>query len=256
MLCPNCGVENRDDANFCKNCATSLKKEDFKETQDNSKNEELKSDGDSNNKIKKNLDSKNVSNSSNVDSSSVRANNNVVSSSIQKNPKKNNNTLIICITAIICVVIIAGALIYLNPDILSQSDNTQINESVQVSNSNEAVNTEKTVNNIDSVSIGFCDFYTGSSSSDKSYCSANIGTQHYGETYQISVLYSREGSNLNDGSLVKKTVDDEGFLHVSSSNAFSYYPDKAIVTIYDMDNNVLDEETYYLDPVSGSQSYS
>jgi len=255
MLCPNCGVENKDDANFCKNCATSLKKDDFKETQENSKIEELKSDRDSDNKIKKNIASNNVSNTKKVDSSSIKANNSVDSSSIQKNTKKNN-TLIICITAIICVLIIAGALIYLNPDILSQSDNTQINESAQVSNSNDAVTTEKAVNTVDSVSIGFCDFYTGSTASDKSYCSANIGTQHYGETYQISVLYSREGSNLNDGSLVKKTVDDEGFLHVSSSNAFSYYPDKAIVTIYDMDNNVLDEETYYLDPVSGSQSYS
>jgi len=255
MLCPNCGVENKDDANFCKNCATSLKKDDFKETQENSKIEELKSDRDSDNKIKKNIASNNVSNTKKVDSSSIKANNSVYSSSIQKNTKKNN-TLIICITAIICVLIIAGALIYLNPDILSQSDNTQINESAQVSNSNDAVTTEKAVNTVDSVSIGFCDFYTGSTASDKSYCSANIGTQHYGETYQISVLYSREGSNLNDGSLVKKTVDDEGFLHVSSSNAFSYYPDKAIVTIYDMDNNVLDEETYYLDPVSGSQSYS
>ena len=256
MLCPNCGVENRDDANFCKNCATSLKKEDFKDTQDKSKVDELKSDVETNNKINKDVSSKDFSNIKKGDSKYIKANNDVVSSSIQKSPKKNNNTLLICITAIICVIIIAGALIYLNPDILSQSDNTQINESSQVSNSNDVVNTEKTVDNAASVSIGFCDFYTGSSSSDKSYCSANIGTEHYGETYQISVLYSREGSNLNDGNLVKKTVDNEGFLHVSSSNAFSYYPDKAIVTIYDMDNNVLDEETYYLDPVSGSQSYS
>ena len=243
MICPNCGVENNDNANFCKNCASPLKESTGIIQKDPKM--ELKSSSAADKKINKPTDPIEVSKISKVDSNTSK-----------ENAKKNNNTLIICITAIICVFIIAGALVYLNPDILSQSDNTQINESAQVSNSNEAVTTEKTVNNVDSVSIGFCDFYTGSTASDKSYCSANIGTQHYGETYQISVLYSREGSNLNDGNLVKKTVDDEGFLHVSSSNAFSYYPDKAIVTIYDMDNNVLDEETYYLDPVSGSQSYS
>ena len=242
MLCPNCGVENKDDANFCKNCAAPLKKEDFKETLDKSKKEELISDNDDSNIIKKDISSKNVSNINNVNSSHI-----------QKNPKKNNNTLIICITAIICVAVIAGALIYLNPDILSNSGNTQVNETTSQASNSGSVGSSDSAK---SVSIQFSDFFTGSSSSDKTYCSANIGAHHYGEKYQISVLYSRDGSNLNDGSLVKKTVDEEGFLHVSSSNAFSYYPDKAIVTIYDMNENVLDEKTYYLDPVSGQQSYN
>lgn len=246
MICPNCGVENRDDANFCKNCASSLKKETSEKIQKDLGKTELKSSNGVNNKNNKPATSNEVSKVTKVDS-------NVGSGTT----KRNNNTLIICLTIIACAVIIAGALIYSNPAILSQSDNTQVNESSsQVSNSTNAVTSEKTDYDENSVSIGFSDFYTGSSSSDKSYCSANIGTEHYGEKYQISVLYSRDGSNLNDGNLVKKTVDDEGFLHVSSSNAFSYYPDKAIVTIYDMDDNVLDQKTYYLDPVSGSQSYS
>ena len=229
MKCPECGSENKDGAVFCKICGTSL--------------------------TVKTSPAPNKSNSDSIESSkNIKSENQSVKNNNSK-PKSNSNknTLIICITAILCVAIVAGALIYLNPDILSNSDNTQLNETTSQASNSGSVGSFDSSN---SVSIQFSDFYTGSSASDKTYCSANIGAQHYGETYQISVLYSREGSNLNDGSLVKKTVDNEGFLHVSSSNAFSYYPDKAIVTIYDMNENVLDEETYYLDPVSGQQSYN
>ncbi len=268
MICPKCGVENSDDASFCKNCATSLKKDDIEEIKDDSDMVELNSESENNNvniskgsnQISKHSDV-NISKGSNqiskhsdvsISKTSNQISKHSDSGSSNSNPKKNN-TLIICLTVIICVAIVVGALIYLNPTILSNSDNNGLNDSSsQVSNTDDTESSDS----VNSVAIRYCDFYTGSSSSDKSYCSANIGTEHYGENYQISVLYSSNGSNLNDGNLVGKTVDDEGFLHISSSNAFLYYPDKAIVTVYDMDDNVLDQKTYYLNPVSGSQSYS
>ena len=226
LKCPECGSENKEGAVFCKICGTSL--------------------------VVKASPSPSESKTDSIESREIiKSDNKPVKDNISdSNSKGSKNTLIICITAILCVAIIAGALIYLNPDMLSNSSTTSSDGAIS---SSDSVSSSDKAN---SVSIGFCDFYTGSSASDKSYCSANIGTEHYGEKYQISVLYSRDGSNLNDGNLVKKTVDDEGFLHVSSSIAFSKYPDKAIVTVYDMNDNVLDEKTYYLDAVSGSQSYS
>ena len=68
---------------------------------------------------------------------------------------------------------------------------------------------------------------TGSAESDKTYCHVNVGSGYAGENVKISVLYSRDGTNLNKGNIVPKTVDSDGYVSVSSSEAFKKYPDEA-----------------------------
>ena len=96
---------------------------------------------------------------------------------------------------------------------------------------------------------------TGSSLSDKTQCSVYVGSEYAGENVKISVLYSRDGSNLNQGKIVPKTVTSDGYVSVPSADAFKKYPDNAIITIYDSNGNTLDTETVNLSPSSGSQYF-
>lgn len=215
MICSKCGTANKDSAKFCKNCGSPLGPRTIEKT---------------------NLVSDNSSSAGD-----------------------NKKLILICGTIIICIIIIAAAIILSSNNSARDSDsdaynNVNSDNAVSESSSNDGSSSSvsKTSSNI---YINHCDFYTGSSATDKSYCSANIGTEHYGEKYKISVLYSDDGENLNDGATATKTVDEEGFLHIYTSNAFSVYPDKAIVTIYDAKGNFLTEETYYLEETSGQQRF-
>lgn len=170
----------------------------------------------------------------------------------------NKKLILICGTIIVCIIIIAAAFVMIsnNNNVASDSNSNSNTDTLSSDSSNSNAKTISSDSSQSSdISIKFCDFYTGSSSTDKSYCSANIGTEHYGEKYKISVLYSDNGENLNDGATATKTVDEDGFLHIYTSNAFSVYPDKAIVTIYDAKGKFLTEETYYLEETSGQQKF-
>ena len=96
---------------------------------------------------------------------------------------------------------------------------------------------------------------TGSAKSDKTYCHVNVGSGYAGENVKISVLYSRDGTNLNKGNIVPKTVDSDGYVSVASAEAFKKYPDEAFITIYDSDGSTIDTKTVYLDPTSGTQYF-
>lgn len=225
MICPECGTANADTAKFCKGCGSSLKSNRPMETTyvpPNNSN----SDGD------------------------------------------NKKLVLICATIIICIAIIAATFIMIsdNNNVSDGYNNVQSdsNDNVVSDDSSNDVASQSSSNDVASsavsqsspdISIKYCDFYTGSSLSDKSYCSANIGTEHYGETYKIGVSYYNGGSKLNDGATATKKVDEEGFLHIYTSNAFDYYPDKATVDIYDANGNFLTEKTYYLEQTSGQQKF-
>lgn len=217
MICSECGTVNNDSAKFCKQCGSALNSQKTIEKTD----------------------------------------------FLDNSPKSSNNkTLIICITAILCVAILAIGFVMISgdsSDSTTNSDSVNVgavsNEENSVSNGGSSVAKEDSYQESSNIFIKHCDFYTGSSSSDKSYCSANIGPEHYGEEYKISVLYSSAGSNLNDGKSVSKKVDEEGFLHISTSNAFDYYPDTAHVTIYNTNGDILTEKTYYLETHSGQQQF-
>ena len=98
-------------------------------------------------------------------------------------------------------------------------------------------------------------FSTGSSPSDKTYCTVYVGSEHAGEKVKISVLYSNGGYALNQGKVVSKTVSSDGYVKVASASAFDRYPDDAYITLYDNDGNVVDTQEVYLNENSGKQTF-
>ena len=98
-------------------------------------------------------------------------------------------------------------------------------------------------------------FSTGSGSSDKTYAKINVGSEHAGESVIIQIYYSRDGSTLNNGNMVPKTVTSDGYIEVASAEPYSKYPDFAEINLYDSSNNLMDSVTVNLSPESGTQSF-
>ena len=239
VFCPNCGLENNDSAKFCKNCGTSLKasspiKDDYVAT-------------------------------GNDPTARVNNSNSSYSNSNNSSKSDNKNLIIICLTIIICAILIAGALVFFSSnnsgdDSDALSDSASLNGSNMADNTiNESTETEPVQNSpkttTSNMQILSGSFSTGSSKSDKTYCSIYVGEQHAGETVQISVLYSRDGAELNQGKIVSKTVDGSGNINVPSASAFKKYPDNAFITIYDGSGKILDTQEVYLSPSSGTQTF-
>lgn len=97
---------------------------------------------------------------------------------------------------------------------------------------------------------------TGSALEDKTYADIYVGSRYSGENVIIQIYYSRDGSLLNHGNMVPKTVDNGGYIHVASADSYRYYPDKAEINLYDSNENLLDSVTVYLDITSGTQTFS
>ena len=166
---------------------------------------------------------------------------------------ESKNLIIICLTVVICAILIAGGLVLMS----NNHNDTNDNLDSSVSLANNSVNQTDVVedNTASKIEILSGSFSTGSSKSDKTYCSVYVGEQYAGENVKISVLYSRDGSTLNQGNIVPKTVDSLGYVSVPSANAFKFYPDNAVITLYDSDGNVLDTQEVYLTPDSGTQTF-
>lgn len=233
VFCPSCGFENKNSAKFCKNCGTPLMTD---------------------RPIKDNYVATGTDPTVRVDNSnSNNSNGNSNSGS------DNKNLIIICLTVVICAILIAGALVLFsnnnsndNSDILSDSASLNGTNSIDV---NESTDVEPVKTAQSDMQILSGSFSTGSGKSDKTYCSVYVGEEYAGESVKISVLYSRDGSTLNQGNIVPKTVDSSGYVSVPSANAFKYYPDDAYITLYDSDGNVLDTQEVYLSPQSGKQTF-
>ena len=167
------------------------------------------------------------------------------------NVKKDNKSLyiIIALVAIICALGVVGAVVYMNSN--GQTDanagNIDSNVSTNTASTGSSANTGLTI-------LGGS-FSTGSHLSDKTYCTVNVGSEHAGETVGISVLYSRDGSNLNEGNIVTKTVGSDGTVKVASAYGFDYYPDYAIITLYYSDGSVACTQEVSMNPTSGTQSF-
>ena len=96
---------------------------------------------------------------------------------------------------------------------------------------------------------------TGSGLSDKTEASIYVGDEFAGQDVIIQIYYSRDGSLLNNGNMVPKTVTSTGYIDVSSADSYKYYPDNAEINLYDSNNNLLDSKTVDLSPTSGSQYF-
>ena len=170
-FCPNCGIENDDNAKFCKKCGSSF-----------------------DNQVKE--DSKIVRNDSN---------------SVKNDSKKN--IVIIALVSIICIAFVLGTVLYLNGGLFNQKEPMHIVNST---------------------------FSTDHTLSAKTICTINVGSNHSNENVTVDILYSRDGSNLNDGDRTRKTVGSDGSFVCESKDAFKKYPDRAIITLYDDEGKVLD----------------
>ena len=231
VFCPNCGAENADSAKFCKQCGHALS---------------------ANRPIKDNYVSTGID-------PSARANDNDYSSQASNNSNSksdNKNLIIICLTIVICAILIAGALVMFsnnNADDNASTDILSDSASLNASEVNED-NSVETQTQDSTLEILGGSFSTGSSASDKTYCTVYVGSEHAGEKVKISVLYSNDGYALNQGKIVSKTVSSDGYVKVASANPLDYYPDDAYITLYDNDGNIVDTQEVYLSTSSGKQT--
>ena len=225
MNCPNCNAENNDSAKFCKKCGTPLTKK-------------------------------------------VMNHETVINSMNKEKEISDNTTKYIIVALIIIAIALAGVFAYMGLNNHSDDSNqAQTNNNNQVSSVNNATQcpteskpaqttqVSSSPSTTSSMDIRGGSFSTGSSLSDKTYASIYVGPEHSGENVKIQIKYSRDGSSLNKGNMVPKTVDSSGYINVRSADAYKYYPDFAEINIFDTSGNLLDTQSVYLTPDSGTQSF-
>ena len=98
-------------------------------------------------------------------------------------------------------------------------------------------------------------FYTDGGSDDLTYASIDVGSEYSGDDVIIQIFYSRDGSDLNKGNMVPKTVNSKGFINVKSADPYKYFPDNAKIKIYDTNKKLLDSMEVKLSPNKGIQTF-
>lgn len=98
-------------------------------------------------------------------------------------------------------------------------------------------------------------FYTDGGLDDLTYASIDVGSEYSGDDVVIQIFYSRNGSDLNDGNMVPKTVNSKGFINVKSADSYKYFPDHAEIKIYDSNKKLLDSMEVKLSPSKGIQTF-
>lgn len=226
MRCSNCNTENSDTAKFCKKCGAPLSEATINhETMINSmSNTKAKSD--------------------------------------------DNTTKIIIIALAVVAVVLAGAFIYLygaghsDANDSASGSNSGASSNASSSSSKAAVpqaNTEpdKTAKPTASSSMRIQggSFSTGSGESDKTYAQIYVGKENAGKDVIVQIYYSRDGNTLNNGNMVPASVHGDGYLYISSADAYHYYPDHAKINLYDSGSNLIDTQSVSLSPTSGTQTF-
>ncbi len=223
MKCPNCNCENSDTAKFCKKCGSPL-------------------DGG------KTIDHKSVINS-------ISGNN---------DGSQDNTTKIIIIALAIVAVVLAGAFIYLyasgdsNHQDNTASDNLAANQNKTVDTTPEektATQTTPAQPDTSSMRIQGGSFSTGSAEEDKTYAQIYVGKENAGKSVIVQIFYSRDGNSLNHGNMVPANVHSDGYLYITSADAYHYYPDYATIKLYDSNSNLIDTQSVSLSPTSGTQTF-
>ena len=98
-------------------------------------------------------------------------------------------------------------------------------------------------------------FSTDGGLDDLTYASIDVGSEHSGDSIIMQIWYSRDGSILNNGNLVPKTVTSDGFINIRSADAYKYFPDYAEINLYDSSGKLLDTQSVSLNPESGTQTF-
>lgn len=221
MKCPNCQSENSDSAKFCKKCGNPL---------------EVKT----------------------IDHESM-----INSMSGNKKSGDDNTTKIIIIALAIIAVVLAGAFVYIysfsdsqdassTNNALADKNTSQVSEKTAAAQpaQSEPAKTAKST-----MSILGGSFSTGSSDADKTYAEIYVGKEHAGEDVIVQIYYSRDGNSLNNGNMVPASVHSDGYLYITSADAYKYYPDYATINLYDSNSNLMDTQSVSLSPTSGTQTF-
>ena len=103
--------------------------------------------------------------------------------------------------------------------------------------------------------IGGGIFKTGTSLEDKTIAKIYVGGEHAGDTVKIKIKYYRDGDSLNTGNMVTKTVDSDGYIQVASADAYTKFPDKAYIELYDASGSLQATQTVTLTPDSTTQYF-
>lgn len=98
-------------------------------------------------------------------------------------------------------------------------------------------------------------FYTDGDLDDLTYASIYVGNEYSGDDVTVQIFYSRDGSDLNDGNMVPKTVNANGYINIKSADSYKYFPDHAEIKIYDSNNKLLDSQEIILSPTEGLQIF-
>ena len=180
----------------------------------------------------------------------------------QKTSSGDDKAKYIIVALIIVIIALAGVFAYLsfgnhnNDSQKSVQNNTPSSvQPTQSTGSSQSQESQSSSNSATSMSILGGSFSTGSSLSAKTYASIYVGPEHAGEKVVIQIKYSRDGSSLNSGNMVPKTVSSSGYIEVSSADSYKYYPDLAVISLYDTSNNLLDTKTVSLSISSGTQTF-
>lgn len=224
MKCPNCQSENSDSAKFCKKCGTTLEK-------------------------------------NTIDHESM-----ISSISGNKKSEGDNTTKIIIIALAIIAVVLAGAFVYIyssgnsaddstSNNALANKNTTKVNDKQDTAASEPKQASQSAKSSKQSMSILGGSFSTGSADADKTYAEIYVGTQHAGEDVIVQIWYSRDGNTLNNGNMVPASVHSDGYLYISSADAYKYYPDYATINLYDSNSNLMDTQSVSLSPTSGTQTF-
>ena len=103
--------------------------------------------------------------------------------------------------------------------------------------------------------IGGGIFKTGSSLDAKTNAKIYIDGGNPGESIKIKIKYYRDGNSLNKGNLVTKTIGNDGYININSADSYKYYPDKAYIELYDLNDNLQSTQTVTLNPDSTTQYF-
>lgn len=182
---------------------------------------------------------------------------------MNSNSGSDNTTKYIIIALVIVAIVLAGTFAYLygfgqqgnnSQQVQAQDDSQSVDndEPVQA----QSTGSSQSSSSYDSMSIKSGTISTAGGLEDKTYASIYVGSEQAGESVTVQIWYSRDGSTLNNGNMVPKTVTSSGYVEVASADAYKYFPDYAEINLYDgSGSKLLDTKSVSLSPQSGTQRF-
>ena len=129
---------------------------------------------------------------------------------------------------------------------------TTVDKNPNVETTTEKAESEKSS---EPLYIGGGIFKTGKNLEDRTIAKIYVGGEHAGDTVKIKIRYYRDGDSLNEGNLVTKTVDSDGYIQVASADAYTRFPDMAYMELYDASGVLQATQTVTLTPDSTVQYF-